>query len=462
MLPSIGPDYIVPSMSIPGQWHADGRAIVSGIDPAFALANWWRQLNDEMLNSLIDAALVENTDLRLAKARLRQARAIRRQTVGAYFPTLSAAATASRSKSARAVGNAAENTLYDAGFDAGWEIDVFGGTRRAVEAATADLAASQADLDQLRVSLLAEVVENYAELRASQQRLLIARDNLASQGETLQITEWRYRAGLVSASDVEQARANRAQTQASIPDLQLALAEAENRLAVLTGHMPGALHDRLAEARPLPRVPAEVAAGIPADVLRQRPDVIAAERTLAAETARVGQKLAQRFPSLSLSGTFGWQAYSLGALGGGDALFRSLSGTLAATLFDGGRLRAAVEAQHAVQEQALISYESAVLGALEEVENALAAHARAYDRLAARQAAAMAARTAAQLTRNQYQVGLSDFQKVLETERTRLSTEDSLATAEATLLTSLVKLYKSLGGGWQQPAVDNENPEKKS
>ena len=458
-LPSVGPDYVTPRLKLPSTWIA--REAAQSLAPK-DLATWWRQLDDPLLNGLIDEALLGSTDLRLAQARLRQARAQRKQAVGDYFPTLSASVTPTRSKSAKVLGGTQARTLYDAGFDASWEVDLFGGTRRAVEAATADLAASQADVDNARVSLVAEVVLNYAELRSYQQRLQIARDNLSSQDETLQITEWRYQAGLASASDVEQARTNREQTRAGIPDLEVSLVEAENRLAVLTGQAPGALHERLAKVQSLPAVPTEVASGIPADVLRQRPDLISAERTLAAETARVGQKLAQRFPSLSLSGSFGWQAYSLGALGGSDALFRTLSGTLAATLFDGGRLRAAVEVQNAVQEQALVSYEAAVLGALEEVENALTAHARAYERLAARRAAAESARNAAQLTRQMYQSGLSDFQKVLETDRTRLSAEDSLATAEATLLTSLVKLYKTLGGGWEKPVADITTPENKS
>ena len=200
---------------------------------------------------------------------------------------------------------------------------------------------------------------------------------------------------------------------------------------------------------------ATLGAGIPADVLRQRPDLMAAERTLAAETARVGQKLAARYPSLSLGGSFGWQAYSFAALGGSDTLLRAVSGTLAATLFDGGKLRSAVEIQNAVQEQALISYEASVLGALEEVENGLTAYAAA-------RAAAGAARNAAALTRDLYQSGLADFQKVLETERTRLTTEDNLATAEATVLTSLIKLYKALGGGWEQSATAQQSQEGKT
>lgn len=456
LLPSVGPDYQPPVLAVPATWQ---NAPSSSADSQH-LAQWWTQLHDAQLDALVTAALAGNKDLQIAQARLREARAARQQARAGYAPTISASTGATRSKTSAKVQVVPQKTLYDASFDASWEIDIFGGTRRAVEAAEADLAASAADLAQVRVSLLAEVAQNYVDYRSAQARLAIARSNLASQTETVQITEWRYQAGLVGASDVEQARTSREQTRAGIPDLEVSQTEAENRLAVLTGQAPGVLHDLLGKPAALPAVPTSVAAGIPADVLRQRPDVISAERTLAAETARVGQKLAQRFTSLSLSGTFGWQSYSLGALGVADSVYRSLGGSLAATLFDGGRLRAQVEAQSAVQERALLSYESAVLSALEEVENALAAHARAYERLDARRAAAESARSAAQLTRNMYQAGLSDFQKVLETQRTQLSAEDSLASAEASLLTSLVTIYKTLGGGWE--AAGQGSMEKQS
>lgn len=448
-LPAVGPDYQLPALALPALWTAPAVPLAP---PPVDLARWWQQLGDPGLDRLVSAALAANHDLRLAQSRLRQARAAREQAVSGYFPTISASAAATRSKSSPAVSAMPTRTLYDAGFDAGWELDLFGGTRRAVEAATADQAASAASLDNARVSLVAEVAQNYVELRSYQRRLTIARDNLASQSETLQITQWRNQAGLASSADVEQARTNREQTRAGIPDLEVGLTAAENRLAVLLGRNPGALHAELLVPQVLPNVPAAVAAGIPADVLRQRPDLIVAERTLAAETARVGQKQAARFPSLTLGGSFGWQAYSLGALGGGDSLLRAVSGTLAATLFDGGKLRSAVEIQSAVQEQALISYEASVLGALEEVENALTAYAASRERVDARRAAAEAARSAAQLSRSLYESGLADFQKVLETERTRLTAEDNLATAQATVLTSLIKLYKALGGGWDQPA----------
>jgi outer membrane protein, multidrug efflux system len=454
-LPALaGADYQKPIAALPAAWSTPTTQPVM---PVRDLVNWWRQLDDTQLNQLIDEAQVGSVDLKLAQSRLRQARASRQQAVSGLFPSLTASTGASRNKNATAISTAPVRTLYDAGFDASWEIDLFGGTRRGIEAASAELEASEASLNNVRVSLLAEVAQNYVELRAYQHRLAIARDNLTSQSETVQITEWRNQAGLASSSDVEQARTSREQTRASIPDLEIGQAAAENRLAVLLGKNPGALHGELAEMRDFPPVPASVGAGIPADVLRQRPDLIVAERTLAAEAARLGQKQAQRFPSLNLGGSFGWQAYSFGALGGADTVMRAISGTLAATLFDGGKLRSAVNIQSAVQEQALLSYQSGVLGALEEVENALTAYAASRERLEARQAAAEAARNAASLARNLYQSGLADFQKVLETERTRLSAEDSLATAQASRLTSLITLYKALGGGWQQAAPSTEN-----
>lgn len=443
-LPMAGPDYQAPDLHMPGKWSS----AASGDPARTRLARWWTQLGDDTLNRLIETALAGNLDLKLAQARLNQARASRQLADAGMYPALSASMSGNRTKGSDAIAPQPARTLYDAGFDAGWEIDVFGGNRRGIEAAAADVAAGQASLDQARVSLVAELARNYVDLRSVQHRIAIARDNLASQSETLQIAGWRYQAGLARASEVEQARTAREQTRAGIPDLEVTLVAAENRIALLLGRHPGEMHGLLAEAKPLPEIPDNMAVGIPADALRQRPDLIAAERTLAAETARVGQQLAQRFPSLNLSASFGWQAYSFAALGGAGTIVRAVGGSLAATLFDGGRLRSLVDVQNAVQEQALASYRSSVLSALEEIENALKAHAAASERVAARRAAAESARNAADLSRQLYQSGLADFQQVLETQRTQLSAEDSLATAEATLRTSLIALYKALGGGW--------------
>ena len=458
VLPSVGPDYKTPDSPLPATWQAGAQPAAASQD----LARWWQQLDDPLLNRLIDEALSGSLELKTAEARLRQARASRNQAVGGYFPNIAASAGANSNRQAEVINPNYVGTTYSAGFDASWEIGLFGGTRRSVEAATADQAASAASLSKTRVSLVAEVALNYVELRGYQRRLTIAAENLASQGETLQITQWRNQAGLANSVDVEQARANYEQTRATIPDLEIGAYQAENRLAVLLGRHPGSLHSELSAYKPLPAVPANVASGIPADILLQRPDLIATERTLAAETARVGQKMAARYPSLSLSGSFGWEAFSFGALSGAGAVASATAASLAATVFDGGRLRSAVDIQSAVQEQALIAYESSILTALEEVENALKAHAVARDRLNARQAAADAARNAAQLGEMQYQSGLTDFQKVLDTQRTRLTAEDNLSTAQSAVLTSLITLYKTLGGGWERPVATQDNAQGKT
>jgi NodT family efflux transporter outer membrane factor (OMF) lipoprotein len=468
LFPKVGPDYQKPELVLPANWsHATlPNAQHTTSDTDENLAQWWRQLGDAQLDQLINKALTANLDLHSATSRLQQARATRNQTEAELYPTLKASGNASQrevnssTNGAQAtganigagigsggIGSTVNGATYSPGLDASWEIDIFGGIRRGIEAATADEAAIEAKLHNVRVSLVAEVARNYVELRAYQRRLAIAKDNLSSQSETAQITEWRYQAGLVNASDVEQAITSREQTRAGIPDLEVGLRSADNRLAVLLGLNPGDLREQLAEAKELPGLPTNLATGIPADVLRQRPDLISAERTLAAETARVGQKLAKRFPSLNLSGSLSWYTF---ASAGMSATIQSISASLGATLFDAGRLRAAVDIQSAVQEQALVSYQNSVLTALEEVENALKSYAAGHERVAARRAAADSARNAAQLAHQLYQSGLADFQSVLVSERTRLSAEDNLATAEAGLRTSLISLYKALGGGWQE------------
>lgn len=452
---TVGPDYVAPTLAVPSAWSRASELGGSGLTQRTEnLAQWWQNLDDPILTDLVDRALKSSLDLRAAQARLREARA-RRGLAGANrFPTVTAVASGSRNKSSAEAGGGATRSLYSAAFDASWEPDIFGGTRRAIEAAQADLEASEAGLQATQVSLAAEVGLNYVEVRSFQARRAIAESNLAAQSETLQLIEWRAQAGLASSLEVEQSRANREQTRAQIHALETGLAEAEHRLAILLAQAPGSLHETPATPAAMPKVPAQVMVGIPADTLRQRPDVHAAERTLAAETARVGVRTADLYPSLVLSGSIGLEALSLGALGG-DAATRSLAANLLATVFDGGRLRRQVEIQSAVQEQALVNYEATVLTALEDVENALAALANSRKRQEALAGAAEAARNAALLARQRYASGLIDYQTVLDTERSVLSVEDSLASAEAEQVSALVSLYKALGGGW---SVASESP----
>lgn len=446
---AVGPDYSAPEPAAPTTWQgaAAAKVTIAQTTPA-DLANWWRQLGDSTLNELIEWALQNSLNLRTAQAKLRESRARRALASANQFPTVWASAAGSRTKASAESGNSATLDLYSAGFDASWEPDVFGGLRRSEEAAQADLDASEASLHDAQVSLVAEVALNYVELRAFQSRLDIAKANAASQSETLNLTRWRAEAGLTTALDVEQARSNLEQTRAQIPSLETGRAEAEYRLEILLGQQPGTLGPTLANPAKIPQIPERVIATIPADTLRQRPDVRAAERTLAAETARVGVAEAERYPSFTLSGSLGLEALSVGALTGGDAAARTLLGGITAPIFDAGRIRQQIEIQSAVQEQAWVGYKSTVLAALEEVENALANLANTRQRQVNLQNATNAARLAALLARHRYTAGVTDFQTVLDTERTVLSLEDDLKSSEAEGVSALIQLYKALGGGW--------------
>ncbi|HEX5360418.1 MAG TPA: efflux transporter outer membrane subunit [Fluviicoccus sp.] len=445
---AVGPVYQPPTPSelgVPASWR--GKSPDEKVIPD-DLSQWWRKLGDDRLTALVGEALQHNPDLDSARAALRASRARQGVAEAGRLPSVTASASAASSQT----GNNAARDQYQAGFDASWEPDVFGGQRAAVTAAAADADGSAAGLAQAQVSLAAEVARNYVQLRSLQARLEITRRNLASQEETRALTGWRAQAGLTSELAVEQAVAALEQTRAQIPALESSLAAAENRLAILTGQAPGALHDRLTAAAPLPSLPAGLVIGIPADTLRQRPDVQAAERRLAAETARSGVAAANRYPSFRLSGSVGLEALTLTGLGDSNALNRSLLAGITAPLFDGGRLKQQAVIQSAVQDQALAAYRSTVLTALEDVENALANLSAQQQRLVALTAGAKAAVNAAELARQRYQAGITDYQTVLDTERSRLSLEDSRQSTEADLVLALVQLYKALGGGWSAPA----------
>lgn len=449
---AVGPDYQRPAMPLPAAWSG------AAAQPAEDIAEWWKRLHDPTLDQFITQALAASPDLKAARARLREARARRALAGAEQSPSVTASASASRSKGSANTGSGATSDLFNAGFDASWEPDVFGATRRGIEATQADLQASAASLDATRVSLVAEVARNYVELRGSQARLGIARANLASQSETLQLTEWRAQAGLGSSLEVEQARGNLEQTRAQIPTLETGLAQAEHRLALLLGQAPASLHAQLAPVGAIPPVADALAVGIPADTLRRRPDVRAAERKLAAETARIGVAEAARYPGFQLSGSIGLQALQAGDLFSSSAIGHSLLASVAGTLFDAGRLRSRVEIQNAVQEQALASYQSTLLTALQEVEDALVALANSRQRQEALGHAAAAARNAALLARQRYASGLIDFQTVLDSERSLLSVEDSLASTDVARATALIQLYKALGGGWVAEPPSSSNP----
>ena len=450
-----------PAITPPPSWNSAGAEAAQS--PSGDLSEWWKQFGDHNLSDLIARALKNNTSLRSARARLREARAQRNLAAANLRPSLTASPSATGEKSSPA---SASSDVFSAAFDASWEPDVFGSAHSSLRAATADLATSVGDLENTQVSLVAEVASDYVALRSYQARLEIANRNAASQSQTLQLTQWRAQAGLVSSIDVEQALSNLEQTRASIPSLETSAAESEHRLSILLGLNPGALQQQLAATAPIPCVPDTVAVGIPAQTLRQRPDVRAAEQKIVAETARLRVQEAARYPSFTLSGSFGIEQLltgnsSLGvtagstvaALAGATTILASATGSITQTLFDGGRIRPKIESQSTVQEQAVVSYEATVLTALEDVENALVSLRNNRDRLASLNQAAESARNAAVLAQNRYTAGLIDFQTVLDTERTALTIEDSVAQTQADRTTALIQLYKALGGGWSPAAV---------
>ena len=409
--------------------------------PPISLNDWWHQFNDPLLTMLITQALQANTTVRSAQATLQQARALRDIGAAGLSPSLSASGSAQRGKSD---GGDTSNSLR-AGLDARWELDVFGARRSSLDASEADAQASQASLADVQVSIAAEVALAYIQLRGLQAQLQIARNNLASQQETLQITDWRLQAGLTTTLELEQARAAAEQTSAQLPTLQTSIRQTQLSLALLSGQTPDTLQGLVAESRPIPEIAGDWALGIPAQTLRQRPDVRAAEQRIRAALSRVSAADAARYPGFALSGSLGLNALSLTSP---TRIASALLGSISVPLFDGGAVLAQVRAQEAALEQARVAYEAVVLTALKDVESALAALQGDRARQLHLQNAATAAANAALLAQQRYASGLIDFQTVLQTQRTLLTAQDSMASTQAAISTDHVRLVKALGGGW--------------
>ena len=449
----VGPDYVPPENTPPATWHTELRKGLSAesTDPR-QLASWWSKLNDPILTKLIDEAVTGNLDLKQVKARIREARARRGISKAGLLPSVDASGTVSRSKSSANSGSDATRSFYSVGFDAGWEVDIFGGVRRSVEAAEADLAASRESMRDVMVSLVAEIALNYLDVRTKQKRLEVAENNLAIQQEAHDFIDWRYQAGLSNLLELQQAQYNLENTSAQIPNLRSGMEEAKNRLAVLIGSTPGSVHKLLEEPRSIPELPPSIAVGVPAETLRQRPDIRNAERSLAAQTARIGVAAADLYPKFRLSGSIGLESLKSADLFSSESNTWSILPGVSWNIFDAGAIRRNIEVQSAVQEQLLINYEATILGALEEVENALSTYAEEQIRREHLSAAVEAARQAEKLAGHQYLAGLVDFNTVLDAQRSLLSFEDQLAQSDGTVTANLVRLYKALGGGWNSPA----------
>jgi len=461
----LGPNYVEPEIQTADAWRSAVADEMNQESPA--IVRWWESLGDTVLTDLIRRAELANFDLKSAVARVQEARAQRGIARGDYFPTITLDGAYSYFKLSEnspagqqivAGGATIEaDDNWQASADFFWEIDVFGRIRRQNEAANAQFQASIEDYRDVLVTLYAEVAASYVDVRTYQTRLAFARQNADLQRSTVQLTRDRFDAGLVSGLDVAQAETNLAATESEIPALETALQRALNRVAVLLGAQPGTLHDDLADGTGIPTPPDSIAVGLPAELLRRRPDVRRAERLLAAQTALIGAAKADLLPRFSLTGILELFAPNVGDLFTSESVGWSLVPGMRWNIFSGGKIRNNVKVQEARTEQLLYFYEQSVLLALEETENALVAfelEKLRRDRLT--DAVASAERSVA-IVRTQYLSGLTDFQRYLDSERALFQQQDLLAASEGQVVRNLIALNKALGGGW---SLDGEQPDR--
>ena len=448
---AVGPNYQQPQTSVAGSFANSPTNAVAANEAA--LATWWKGFKDPKLDALIEQAVAHNHDLRIATANLKEARALRRLTTFDLAPTVQANAAYDKrllSKAAAFPGtprDKRELEFFDAGFDATWELDLFGRVRRSVEAANAQTAATEADRLDVLVSVTAEVVRNYVELRGQQNQLAVARRNAEVQKETLQITQDRLRGGRGTDFDVSRSSSLLNLTLSTIPPLEAGIKKAMHRLAVLTGQQPTTLTSELLTPAPLPSVMPSVTLTSPEALLRRRPDIRAAERSLAASASRIGIATADLFPRVSFVGSVGLQADTFAGLGQSGADRWNFGPRITWAALDLGRVLARIKGADARAEASLAIYERTVLLALEETENALVDFGQEQSRQQFLDTSAQASQKATELAHQRYEAGITDFLSVLDAERTLLEAQDRLAASQTRAATAYVAVYKALGGG---------------
>jgi len=435
------------AVAVPAAWQ-QATATLGPLDLA-ALPTWWTRFHDPVLDELITGALRSSPDVRSALSRIAEYRARRGIERAALFPSLDANVSGGRTRSTNRDTNlTTTNESYAASLDASWQVDLFGRQRQTLAAASADLAQTEENYYGAQVSLAAEVASAYVTLRSTEAQLTVVQHSLGTRRETVQLTQWREQAGTGNALATQQSLATLESARASIPALQLTITQTRNQLALLSGRTPGALDPLLAPPHDVPVAPPDLALGIPAEMLRQRPDVRAAERGLEAAFARTAAARRQRLPALTLSGSIGVEALTAGRLFNPASTAVKLLGGLTAPIFDAGRIRQTITIQGELEKQSLKLYESTVLTALGEVENALVAVQRNTERLDLLTRAATAAREAATLSALQYQAGQVDLLVSLDAQRTLLDLEQQTVTTAANRTNAYVQLYQALGGGW--------------
>lgn len=460
---TVGPNYHAPKVNVPSNYHNASAQESAGAETAVDASRWWTTLQDPTLNSLMERAARGNLDVRLAQARVREARAAYGIEKAGLLPDVNASASYERSRTSSNVitgftTDRVDADLFQAGFDASWEIDVFGGVRRRIEAANADVASEVENRRDVMVTLLAEVGRNYVDLRASQRQAAIARANLQAQQETLDLTQVRFKAGLVSDLDVARAEAQVKTTASQIPALETASLQSIHLLSVLLGEEPNALVQELKPEMPIPPAPPAVPAGLPSELLRRRPDIRRAERQLAGATARIGVATADLFPKFSLTAALGLQSAKIGDLADSGSKFWSILPGVSLPIFNRGRIHNNIAVQNAREEQAFITYEQTVLNSLREVEDSLVGLSQEQVRRTTLADAVSANRRAVDLANQLYTQGLTDFLSVLQAQKDLFTSEDQLVQSDRNVTSNFVALYKALGGGWELESTTPDTP----
>jgi NodT family efflux transporter outer membrane factor (OMF) lipoprotein len=455
---TVGPDYKPVRVAVPEQWPPVETPTDNEKQRADTevLAQWWTTLEDPILSGLVERAATNNKDLKIALTRIRQSRAALGVSEKQLDPSLSGSALYRRSQSGAPTAEDPDpvlfstgNDYFNTGFDASWEIDLFGKKQRSIEAAVAELEASEEGYRSVLVSLVSETASNYVRLRTLQQQLEIVQRNLELQERTLSVLEDQEAAGLIGALRVQQSRYSIENTRSRIPGYKISIEEILNTLAILLGELPGNLHEELTAPGPIPVPGVEIAIGIPADVLRRRPDIRNAERMLAAQTARIGQATADLYPVFSLSGFLGMTAGSADAFFSDNSPTASITPFISVPIFNRGRIRDQIEIQNALQERTMIEYETTVLDAIKEVRDAIIAYGEEQKRYRILERGAAEARSALDTADERYRSGLVDFLDVLDAQRALLSFEETQVGSRGTVTQDLIRLYKALGGGWK-------------
>jgi multidrug efflux system outer membrane protein len=462
---AVGPNYKRPQVAVPSQWTVAAARGTS--TKPIETDEWWSSFQDPELNSLIERAAAQNLDLKLALDRVDEARAARGIVRSGYFPSMDASASATRNRQ-KVIAPASQNSVnivpvefnnFQGALGASWELDVFGGIRRGVQAASAEVAAAEENLRDVHVILFGDVGRVYSQLRGFQRRLEIANKNIKTQQDTLDLTKAREKAGLATQLDVSRAAAQLESTKAVVPTLLSGIDISIHRLSVLLGEEPGTLRRELENASPIPAAAPDVEVGLPLDLLKRRPDIRRSEAQLVAATARIGEAKADVFPHFVLTGAAGRQASQLHDITLGAGNFFSAGPGISLPLFTGGRIRSNIAVQDARRREALINYRSSVLNALEEVQNALVDYAQEQERRDRLNEASLQSQLAVHLATEQYKAGLTDFLSVLDAQRELYADEDQAVQSQTSVATNVIALYRALGGGWNvSPVVAASKP----